>query len=274
MNRLQIFTTNGTFISKLGDSDSDIKQEPGQPKKIPLTFHVPYDVAIGDGIVYVSESSHAVQMCQLDGTKIGQIGRFGTGDGEFTNPQGICFHDGLLYVCDSSLDRIQVFRKGVYVNKWNLVKSDGPDSKPCYPSDVACGKGMVFVVDQGNHCVQVFKPDGTFLYKFGNEGVLDGQFNYPRAITYGNGIVYVADSSLFSIQAFHPDGTFIRRFGLTHKPLGAPVFLPSDMKRFALPFATAEKNVALEMNVPWGLDFHDNKLYVAHYLLDQVHVFQ
>jgi tripartite motif-containing protein 71 len=39
--------------------------------------------------------------------------------------------------------------------------------------------GRIIVADKDNHRIQVFTFDGTFLFKFGEKGTKNGQFNYP-----------------------------------------------------------------------------------------------
>ena len=42
--------------------------------------------------------------------------------------------------------------------------------------------GTVFVDDEGNHRVQAFTPDGTFIRQMGSFGTDDGQFSRPHYI--------------------------------------------------------------------------------------------
>lgn len=69
----------------------------------------------------------------------------------------------------------------------------------------------LFVVDLGNHRIQVFDQDGNFLFKWGSYGSGNQQFNSPRAIAIGtNDLVYVADQGNNRIQVFDQQGTFLR----------------------------------------------------------------
>ncbi len=69
----------------------------------------------------------------------------------------------------------------------------------------------VFVVDQGNHRIQVFNQNGTFLFKWGSNGSGNLQFSSPRAIAIGtNGLVYVADLGNNRIQVFNQAGSYVR----------------------------------------------------------------
>ncbi len=42
--------------------------------------------------------------------------------------------------------------------------------------------GNVYVVDTGNHRIQKFDGNGTFLCAWGNRGKTEGQLNFPYGI--------------------------------------------------------------------------------------------
>ena len=50
-----------------------------------------------------------MQKFSVDGKFLLQIGRAGSGPGEFQRASGVVWHDGLLYMADSFNNRIQVF---------------------------------------------------------------------------------------------------------------------------------------------------------------------
>lgn len=66
--------------------------------------------------------------------------------------------------------------------------------------------GLLFVTDSGNHRVQLFDKNGTFITKWGSEGSEDGQFSKPESIDVDRfGHVYVADTSNNNVQLFIPN---------------------------------------------------------------------
>jgi len=76
------------------------------------------------------------------------------------------------------------------------------------------GKGNVYVADTGNHRIQKFTPDGTFVTKWGSQGRGDGQFKKPFGVAVdSSGNVYVADTNNHRIQKFTSDGTFVTKWG-------------------------------------------------------------
>ena len=63
-------------------------------------------------------------------------------------------------------------------------------------------------------CFQVFDIRGSFLFKFGNEGVKKGEFKGPKGVAYSSkGYIIVADSENHRVQLFNEDGRFLRSFG-------------------------------------------------------------
>ena len=76
------------------------------------------------------------------------------------------------------------------------------------PRNLAVGPdGSIYVTDSGNHRIQVFDDEGTFLLSWGGEGPDDGQFSEPWGIAVSEeGVVYVADTWNHRIQAFSSTG--------------------------------------------------------------------
>ena len=77
--------------------------------------------------------------------------------------------------------------------------------------------GLLYVTDTGNHRVQVFRTDGTFVRTWGTCGPGNGQFEEPWGVTIGDhGLVYVADALNHRIQVFTCEGVFVREWGQGH----------------------------------------------------------
>ncbi len=105
-----------------------------------------------------------------------------------------------------------------------------------FPRNMAvAADGTTYVADSGNHRIQVFAPDGSFLRQWGSscelyaEGlpgcadpdgdgplqVGDGQMREPWGIAIGpNGNVYVADTWNHRIVVFDSEGNFLRKWGV------------------------------------------------------------
>lgn len=77
-----------------------------------------------------------------------------------------------------------------------------------FPVDVATLNGLVYVVETGNHRVQVFDAAGTSL---GFLGV--GELLYPGGIDVSATEIYVSDSRNGRVVVFAPDGRVARVLG-------------------------------------------------------------
>ena len=84
-----------------------------------------------------------------------------------------------------------------------------------FPYGVAVSDGDEIVVgDTGNHRVQVFDSNGTFLRFFGRYGKNDGEFNYTAGIAINNDRqIFVADRNNYRMQIFSWEGRHLGSFG-------------------------------------------------------------
>jgi DNA-binding beta-propeller fold protein YncE len=142
-------------------------------------------------------------------------GGFGTGDGQFNQPDSIAVDSaGNVFVGELANNRIQKFdASGNFLTKWGGPGSgDGQFNRP--DGLAIDGGGNVYVADLLNHRVQKFDASGTFLTKWGSLGSGDGQFNYPAAIAVdGGGHIYVAEFFGNRVQKFDASGAFLARWG-------------------------------------------------------------
>ena len=100
-NRIQLFTAKGEFIRMFGRRG----QGRGELSR-------PQYVAVDSCMVYISEeSNHRVSVFTTEGQFVTSFGQKGAGPGEFSAPCGLAVDDsGVVYVCDSRNNRVQVFQ--------------------------------------------------------------------------------------------------------------------------------------------------------------------
>ena len=78
----------------------------------------------------------------------------------------------------------------------------------------ATDRDEIVVVDNGNHRVQVFDSNGTFLSSFGHKGENAGEFSYPNGIAIDNDKnVFIADMGNHRVQILSWDGRYLGSFG-------------------------------------------------------------
>jgi len=174
-------------------------------------------VSDGVGKVYVADwGSGIIHLFDLSKKKYDSF--FKTKLGPLESPIGLALDgDGLLYVTDSVLRRVFVF-KGT-----KNVSVIGDDSLS-RPTGVAINRTdkRLYVVDTGNHRIDVYGLDGGKQFSFGGHGNRDGEFNYPTHVAVdAAGDLYVMASLNFRVQMFDKDGTFRSQFGSTGTAIGS-----------------------------------------------------
>jgi DNA-binding beta-propeller fold protein YncE len=164
-DRIEVFDSSGTYLRQWGTPGSGDRQ-----------FTKPQGVAIGaGGEVYVADScidpltapevgNNRVQVFSPDGIYLTQWGGYGTGDGQFSNPEGVAVDaDGEVYVVDSNNHRVEKFTPAGVL---------GNDSDPD-------GDALTAVLDTDvSHGVLSLSLDGSFVY-VPNAGYVGGDsFTY------------------------------------------------------------------------------------------------
>ncbi len=163
----------------------------------------------------VIAQSTAVSVLSLNGKILHSFGSRGSGQGEFSNPQGVAVDKrGNIFVADSGNHRIQKFTaKGEFLAAVGTRGSGHLQFETPYDIAINASNNKVYVVD-ARHRVQVLNSDLTFSSIFGEQGSGKGQFDYPYGIACDStGKVYVADGFNNRIQVFTAEGRFLRMFG-------------------------------------------------------------
>ena len=217
-NRVQVFDgTTRNYIATLGTTGSKGASN--------TQFNGPTSVAVSaaDNRIYVADSgNHRVQV--FDSTTrnyiatLGTTGSAGVSDTQFNGPSGVAVSaaDNRIYVVDQGNHRVQVFDGPI--SNYGLIATLGTTGSPGASNTqfnspwgvaVSAADNRIYVVDTGNHRVQVF--DGTRNYEFiatlgtpGSAGRDNTEFNGPTGVAISaDGIhIYVADFSNNRVQVF------------------------------------------------------------------------
>jgi DNA-binding beta-propeller fold protein YncE len=146
----------------------------------------PAGVCADDDVIVVSEQgAHCISVFKRgDGALLRRFGSEGDGDGQLTNPAGLCFMSGHRHiaVADNSNGRVCVFSvEGEFVRHLG----DGMLSRP---SAVACSAlGELIVADPGNNRVVVFSASGEVLT------TMDGPFT---GVAIHGGTIFAQDMGM------------------------------------------------------------------------------
>ena len=189
-----IFNKNLKLIRTFGQSSGDSK------------LNRPVGVAVGHNIIAISEwDDDVVKKFSLQGDYLSKFGSYGSGDGQFHGPLGLCFNSkGLLYVVDHSNHRIQVFRENVFLFKFG---SNGPNPGqfkiPCCIAVDSSDQVYVtdYVADGG---ISVFSEDGHFIKKI--------NYNKSYAICISPDDYVISDDDFLIV--FSPTHKLIAKFGV------------------------------------------------------------
>jgi Leucine-rich repeat (LRR) protein len=218
------FVIPDNFIGfKVFDASRNFVRAFGPARNGNGVFNYPGSIAADSkGNRYVCDYFNArIQKYDAKGNFIKNIGSPGTGNGQFKFPHSIAIDAAdNLYVYDNVNARVQkLSADGTFILKFGSPgTADGQFTAmiPLFTTSNAIAiekNGNIVVADAKNFRVQIFKPDGTFISKFGSSGTATGQFDYSiKALTVENdGTILVADGvySTSRLQRFSPTGVFI-----------------------------------------------------------------
>lgn len=119
---------------------------------------------------------------------------------------------GRIYVADAQLKRIMIYDKG-----GSFLTAFGKKGELNNPAGIALNErlGRLYVVDSKNHQVVVYDiSDGNILFRIGDRGEEEEQFNFPSNITIDkDDNVLVVDTMGARVETFDKDGNFLDSFG-------------------------------------------------------------
>lgn len=197
----KVYTAAGS--GKAGNQDGNLTK---------ASFASPTGLAVGeDGTVYIADTgNHVIRAMDQDGNVTtyagsGQGCALGTLDeAQFSQPTGLCWADGVLYVADTGNHRIVAIRNGQVTlvagaqqNGDALYEGaylDGSAEAACFasPQGLAVGyDGTIYVADTGNGAVRTIR-DGTFDTLIAANGDTVYPIS-PRGLLVDHGTLYVGD---------------------------------------------------------------------------------
>ena len=117
--------------------------------------------------------------------------------------------NGTIFASDCNYHQIHVFDAQRNHVRTFGGQGTGPGQLN-YPRGLATSAdGLLFVANYSNHCVDIFREDGTFIRRIGQ-----GQLSRPVDVAvHANGQVYVADNSSHCVIVLTQDGQLVCTFG-------------------------------------------------------------
>ena len=205
-------------FNKEGNCSKQIGKEGTHPGQ----FKYPYDVLFlnNNELLIADQANNRIQHINIQtGSVVKTFGKKGEGKGHFKNPLRICFDDTeRIVVSEFSNNRVQVMSKEG--EALFTIGDSGPE-KLSTPYSCIPYKNIFLVTERDNHVIKAFDSSNTFLYKFGEKGNQDGQFNSPCGMCLdGSNNLLVCDYFNDRVQQFSLDGRFK---GKTTVPLQGPL---------------------------------------------------
>ena len=151
----------------------------------------------------------------------------GSGNSRLVIPDGVAVTDNVIAVSDWGSDQVKKY--SLQGNLLSVIGCCGDKNGQFNrPRGLSFNNNkLLYVVDKGNHRVQVFQQDDKFAFSFGNRGNNPGQFQWPVRIAIDpNNNVLVTDCDANCIHLFTHNGQFIQTinsygpFAITISPTG------------------------------------------------------
>ncbi len=177
----------------------------------------PSDVTVGpNGYIYLVDGvNNRIIVFNSRGKWKFSFGSWGRGQGQFKTPVGIDVSENKVFIADTGNHRIQVFDlQGKFLYMFKV--KNGSNERPSDPVDVLASriKNYLYVSDNDNHKIKLYKQDGTFETEWGKIGEGSGEFRYPGILARNEfNEIFVVDVLNTRVQKFDPFGKFIADIG-------------------------------------------------------------
>lgn len=179
--RIQIFDLDGNYISQFGSSGTGDGQ-----------FNSIMRIAISStGTVYVSDQgANRVQAFDANGVF---LRKWTTSN--FPSAIAVDAAENVYVVTDPTSYIYKYSSTGTLLATYGSATAGTADGKFTSPGGIIVdADGIIYIADSGNHRIQIFDTDGTFLHKFGTLGDGTNQFVYPQALALDSNMrLIVAD---------------------------------------------------------------------------------
>ncbi|MCU0289278.1 MAG: NHL repeat-containing protein [Acidobacteria bacterium] len=119
------------------------------------------------------------------------------------------------------------------------------------PGDIKIdAQGRIYILDSGNHRVQVFDQNGKFLRSIGKRGQGPADMLAPSSISFtSNNNIVISDTFNYRLQVFNPEGKYIQSFRMDSMIITRFCISSKDELLLYLPKNESEKK--------WALSFFD-----------------
>eukprot|EP00731_Ephydatia_muelleri_P033402 Em0029g8a len=212
----------------------------------------------------------------MDGQRKNTIGSSGSGDGQFSYPNGVSIKGDVLYVADTCNHRVQKLTlSGKFLHKFGQKGSgQGQFNRP--EAVIIDSNNKLIVSDFNNHRIQIFNENGGWLLTIDGNGSGNHSFQYPWGLALDpQGNIHVAAFGSNTIKVFTKEGVYVRMYGDPNGPSGIAIddegySLVSEYSGNCLSIYDPEGNkihTVGNLKNPYGtaLDPRDGSVFIANW---------
>ena len=135
-------------------------------------------------------------------------------NGGFTQQTGVAVTNGTLYVAGSFDQRVQAFditkscpseaSCAAFKFQWGTRVNPAPNATGFdYPKPIEVADGDLWIGENDGNDIQIYKPDGTWVHRFGTQGPQVGSFKTGvQGLYVANNLVFATDVGNCRLQVF------------------------------------------------------------------------
>ena len=185
-SRIQVLSAVGEYVRQFG------REHLTEPFAICLSQQ--------DELFVTDDAKQCVLKFRITGEFLKQAGSRGNEAEQFRRIRGLCCEAGLVYVCDGSIQRIQIFD-----SELNYVKQFGY-GELSYPADIKILSHIIYILSLNKNCIYCYNIDCTLQKKIeltGQEQLMTSSLFFTID---KNGNFLITDQSSQQIRIFSPKG--------------------------------------------------------------------
>ncbi len=172
-----------------------------------------------DGDIWVADT-HYQQILKYtpEGELVFKFGEAGEDPGQFIFPTDITADpDGkTLWVTEyGRRSRIMKFtRQGEFIEEWGSELYESLELERPMAISLSSDAQELYVVDTGNHRINIYDRNGKIKRQFGELGSAKGQMKYPLDLSVApDGTFYIIEYENSRLSRYSPDGEFLGNWG-------------------------------------------------------------
>ncbi|MFA6214598.1 MAG: NHL repeat-containing protein [Candidatus Micrarchaeia archaeon] len=188
--------TTGNIIYYSGEGSSVDKWNPGT-----TNLQKASGIALSNDTVYIADGVRGQVVAYSRATKAYSrvVIQQGGSDGLLSSPNDILFHEGKLYVSDSSKGLVFVYDAN-FTFQYAIGRGKGGVNLVS-PRGMDFDENRLYVADANAGQVVAFSLDG-YPVDILNSSTEGGSLSYPEDVIADNGVLYVADTQNRQVKAF------------------------------------------------------------------------